>query len=417
MRILYLTNYYPPHYIGGYELHCQRVAQWLSQQGHAVRILSSDFRLEDIADDAPTDGPEVFRHLQLRYWKDITELGYWQRERRDLAILRLQMHSFKPDIVVLWNMAKLASGLVMEAQRLSPVLVYHLMDEWVTLFQTGNGLPQFWARPANSFWGRCTKPILRKLYRLLLSDDVRAWHPRNAILVSHALGKLLDKNDLQFEKKHVSFITYEPALFPENLPRDPGTTSPVRFLWAGRLCRGKGLETTLKALDILHQKMPEGWTLDFCGPIDMEDDTTLFSPRLSRAPWRNQVQYLGSLPHDKMPAQYRKHDIFLFTSEVHEGLPGTIVEAFASGLGVIGTLTGGTHDVLFPDQNCLVYPIGDANALAQAMQRMIQQPELRQQLSSEVRKFAQENCSSDIVFPQLFEFYQQLITENQSALP
>jgi hypothetical protein len=31
MRLLFVTNYYPPHHIGGYELHCARVAEWLGQ--------------------------------------------------------------------------------------------------------------------------------------------------------------------------------------------------------------------------------------------------------------------------------------------------------------------------------------------------------------------------------------------------
>ena len=411
MKILFATNYFPPHYIGGYELHCARVATWLCRAGHPVRILTGDFSLGEDLPELEAPGLEVARDLHLRYWTDVTDLGYWKREWGDLARFRRHMREFRPDLVVLWNMSKLASGIVMEAQRGAPLLVYHLMDEWITNFQNGNGLPQFWARPARSFWARLAKPPLRRLYRLFFTPDAAAWQPRNAVLVSKALGELLEKHQVRFEHTHVSYITYDPEIFesPESRKDGADPNAPLRFLWAGRMCEGKGLVTTLKALNLLHERRPAGWTVDFCGPIDEETEREILGPPLANAPWRENVRYLGSLPHDEMPRQYRSHDVFLFTSEVHEGLPGTIVEAFACAMPVIGTLTGGTKDVLRPDENCLVYPMGDAGALADAMARLLDDPALRRRLSAQVAQFAREQCSNDAVFPRLIEFYDKLL--------
>ena len=42
MKILVLTNLYPPHYVGGYELHCQTVVEALRARGHVVQVLTSD---------------------------------------------------------------------------------------------------------------------------------------------------------------------------------------------------------------------------------------------------------------------------------------------------------------------------------------------------------------------------------------
>jgi glycosyltransferase involved in cell wall biosynthesis len=199
------------------------------------------------------------------------------------------------------------------------------------------------------------------------------------------------------------------------LTRESDPPEPVRFLWAGRLCRGKGLFTTLDALDLLWGRRPDGWTVDFCGPV-AEEDRAEFDSRMSSSSWSGRARYLGSLPHSDMPRRYRDHDVFLFTSEVHEGLPGTLVEAFAAELPVIGTLTGGTKDILRPDENCLVYPMGDARALAAHMERLIVDPPLRRSLSSEVARFAFEHCSNTTVFPRLIEFYSELIESASSAL-
>ena len=416
MRILFVSNYFPPHYVGGYELHAGQVAQWMAEHGHQMRVLTGDYRKPD--DDTPEiDDVDVRRDLTLRYWTDVTDLGYWRRERRDVALFRHHLREFRPDIVVLWNMVKLASGIVMAAQREAPALSYHLMDEWAANFRTANGLPQFWARPATSPWGRLLKPVGRAAYRALLGPDVSEWQTRHATLVSRALQQLLEKNGVFFDDVHVSYITYDHAPFERArkaaATRDGDPT--VRFLWAGRLCEGKGLVTTLDALDILHSEKPDGWSVDFCGPIADDDHARIVAPRLAAAPWADRVRYLGSLPHSSMPGQYFAHDAFLFTSEVHEGLPGTIIEAFAAGLPVIGTLTGGTRDVLRPDENCLAYPIGDAAALAGAMARLIDQPDERRRLARDVARFAREHCSTQAVFPRLEAFYQKVIAEETPA--
>jgi len=414
MRILFVSNYYPPHYVGGYELECARVAQWLALAGHDVRVLTSDFQLTGPGPEngIRADRLSIHRELRLRYWRDVTDAGYWLREWRDLRIFRRHLAEFRPDIVVLWNMRKLAAGIVLEAQRSAPLLVYHLMDEWPANFRGANGLPQFWARPAGSAWGRLLKPVLRAAYHLLFTPDASCWRPENAVLVSNALGELVARSGVKLRNTHVSYITYDPALFdPIDWNRESDPPAPVRFLWAGRLCAEKGLVTTLNALDALWAQERENWEADFCGPISAEDMNGILRPRLEVAPWRARVRYLGSIPHEEMPRQYRAHDAFLFTSEVHEGLPGVLIEAFAAVMPVIGTLTGGTRDVLRPGENCLMYPMGDAAALAGAMLRLIREPGLRKSLSANVSQFAREHCSTEAVFPRLVEFYRNLLKE------
>ncbi len=426
MKFLFISNYYPPHHVGGYELHCQRLADWIVAEGHKVRILTSTHKRDGEPEASHEPGnPEVLRELTLRYWTDITDTKYWRREWRDIRLLRRQVLDFGPDVIVLWNMVKLASGMVMEAERLSQAVVYHLMDEWASNFRTANGLPQFWSRPATSPWGKITKPLLGAFYRALFTPDVSKWNPRNATFVSEALREMTHNADVQFVNEVVSYITCDTNIFyppspyestskpeiRESMTRTDDTAPPVRFLWAGRLCEGKGLFTTLDALDTLHSERGGDWTLDFCGPFDTEAVEEEFQRRTASSPWAERVRYLGSVAYDAMPEEYRSHDVFLFTSQVHEGLPGTLVEAFACGLPVIGTLTGGTKDILRANKNCLVFEQGNATELAQRMHRMLDDRPLRHRLSESVAEFAQEHCSNARVFPRLLDFYTKLFTK------
>jgi glycogen synthase len=44
MRVLVLSNFYPPHFIGGYELGCRDVVEGLKARGHDVRVLTSTYK-------------------------------------------------------------------------------------------------------------------------------------------------------------------------------------------------------------------------------------------------------------------------------------------------------------------------------------------------------------------------------------
>jgi glycosyltransferase involved in cell wall biosynthesis len=90
-------------------------------------------------------------------------------------------------------------------------------------------------------------------------------------------------------------------------------------------------------------------------------------------------------------------------------MPGTIVESFAAGMPVIGTLTGGTKDLLISGSNCLTYDMGNAQQLALAMRQLLNEPELRQRICSETVLFAKDQCSPEKVFPRLLDFYERLL--------
>ena len=63
MRVLFLTNFYPPESRGGYELWCQEVAEHLSRSGHEVVVLTS--RSRAVSADIATPGVRIARELYL----------------------------------------------------------------------------------------------------------------------------------------------------------------------------------------------------------------------------------------------------------------------------------------------------------------------------------------------------------------
>jgi glycogen synthase len=123
MKILMVSNFYPPHYRGGYEVRCKQVAETMHQRGYEVRVLTSVSGLPmDSLGGFPRQ-TEVIAGVQVDRWLDIYAYGPqsplrpWTffQAKRQLADARRFVNllsEFKPDIVNWWSMNGLALNLL-----------------------------------------------------------------------------------------------------------------------------------------------------------------------------------------------------------------------------------------------------------------------------------------------------------------
>src|SRR5215212_7442873 len=102
LRVVVVTNYYPPHFIGGYELGCRDIVEALKSRGHQVRVLTSTYKV----DQPQTDG-EVYRWLRLSEWwtpnllRDLAAV--LRKEVTNQQAFRQLCREFEPDLVYMWN--------------------------------------------------------------------------------------------------------------------------------------------------------------------------------------------------------------------------------------------------------------------------------------------------------------------------
>lgn len=104
------------------------------------------------------------------------------------------------------------------------------------------------------------------------------------------------------------------------------------------------------------------------------------------------VHMTGLKQGDELAELYRNAQFFVLSSD-EEGLGIVILEAMASGLPVVSTACGGPATVVNDGKTGLLTPVGDAQALAEAMQRLISDPPLRQSLGCEARRAAEARFS------------------------
>jgi glycosyltransferase involved in cell wall biosynthesis len=163
-------------------------------------------------------------------------------------------------------------------------------------------------------------------------------------------------------------------------PRAPEATPP-EILFLGRLGARKGVPVLIQALGSL-AKSGLAWRAVIAGDGDA-------------APYRLEVERLGLIARVGFPgwlgeaetnAHLARAALLVLPSEA-EGLPMAVVEAFAWGVPVISTSVGSTPDILHDGVEGLMVPVGDAEALAKALERLIGDEALRQKLGANARAY------------------------------
>ena len=90
VKILVVTDAYPPHHVGGYELGCRDVAEKLSQRGHDVQVLTSTFRThQNFASET-----NIERALQF----NISPTDPRHDKRAEMRLFQNALLRFAPDV-------------------------------------------------------------------------------------------------------------------------------------------------------------------------------------------------------------------------------------------------------------------------------------------------------------------------------
>jgi glycosyltransferase involved in cell wall biosynthesis len=171
----------------------------------------------------------------------------------------------------------------------------------------------------------------------------------------------------------VSLIRESELAQPDDLDRrDYGGT--LTALSVGRLEREKNPLLLADALAAVRQRSPR-WRLVVCGDGPMAGD---LEQRLAALRLLSEAELRGYVAHgDGLGDEYRAAHAFLHISWT-EGLPQVLFEAFAAALPVVATDVGGVAAAV--GDAALLIPPGDAEAAADALDRLAEDPQLRRQL-------------------------------------
>ena len=130
-------------------------------------------------------------------------------------------------------------------------------------------------------------------------------------------------------------------------------------LFVGRLVEGKRPGDAIDAVSRLPDELNAKLYVVGDGPLRSE---------LKSGTDRNNVEFLGQVPYEKMPAVYRAGDVLLLTSRA-EGLPRTVLEAMASGIPVVVSALDQVAPVVA--EAGIPVPVGDISGYATGIETVL----------------------------------------------
>src|SRR5205814_6559559 len=104
----------------------------------------------------------------------------------------------------------------------------------------------------------------------------------------------------------------------------------------------------------------------------------------------DRVRLLGALPHERLRRAYQRVGLFALPCIVtadgdRDGIPNVLLEAMASGVPVVSTPISGIPEVINSEQEGLLVPPNRPAQLADALERLLNSPELRERLAFAAR--------------------------------
>lgn len=179
---------------------------------------------------------------------------------------------------------------------------------------------------------------------------------------------------------------------------------PVTVGITSRMLDDKGIRPLVTAQSMLQARGLDIRLL-LAGEPDPTNRSTLTDADMKAFAAKPGIEWLGHI--EDVKSVWERAHIAALPSR-REGLPKSLLEAAAFGRPIIATNVPGCREVARHGENALLVPVDDAAALAQAIETLANDPELRKTFGSNGRRSVENHFSSAAIGTQIVEIYTKL---------
>lgn len=180
--------------------------------------------------------------------------------------------------------------------------------------------------------------------------------------------------------------------------------------FASRLLIDKGVYEFISAARILRDRSIKARFL-LVGDLDTNNPTGLDNDDLTKINSKNIVEFLGY--QDDIPSLFEKSHIICLPS-YREGLPKVLIEAAAASRAIVTTDVPGCRDAIIPNKTGLIVPVRNSEALANAIQDLLENSEKRVAMGRAGRELAEKEYAIENIVEAHLEIYNELIKKSST---
>lgn len=406
MNILIVSNFYPPHVIGGAEIVAARQAKALHERGHHVSVLAGCYSGEgrepasltfDVMDDIPV------------YRLALTSLAVDDNfySRAFAKRMRAVLETARPEVVHFHNVMGLGANLIHVAREFGARVVVTLHDHWGFCYKNTLLLADESVCDNFEDCGGCLDRISQTDGRripLRLRRDYVALSV-SAADVAIAPSAYMTNAYARSERFSCPFMVISNGIDLTAIPPQPRVAPDVvHFSSFSYLGRHKGIHLLLEAVQRLAER-PElagKWHLSFAGHGDL---AVPLQDAIATGKYDGAVSYLGRLDRSAVLEALAQADVFINASIWPENEPVTLLEATASGAALLASRIGGNVGLVEDEKSGLLFTPDSADALYEAMLRYITEPELVAKFSARNLQRRDQFCEHETI-SRLLDVYE-----------
>jgi glycosyltransferase involved in cell wall biosynthesis len=403
MKVLAVSNLYPPNVVGGYEVLCFDVMQALAQRGINVSVLCSDYGT------AAANFPDHQVHRDLKLLATPGNI-YAPFEADSAQRQKINQHNIdtfsdsvttlQPDLLFVWNLHFFDVSLLKQIEEVNIPVVYLLTDNWFAAFHNPDFIAQYFSTQVYVSAPQAHAKIKQLLHRCrglfgTIRQRFRSERPLNgaAIFPSRFMREFY---------QHAGITFAHDTIIPHGIKKTAGASQKptsrsgelcnqreLKLLFAGRIVEIKGVHTIIQALPDIIENLPEyAVTLSVVGDSQDQSYTARLHERIESLNLAGHVEFSPSVSESALVDLFNEHDIYLFPS-LYEPFSLTLIHALRAGIPTVASRAGGTPEIVIHNQTGLLFDPADADDLAGHVVSLASDPHLRAQLSLKGSEYAQ----------------------------
>lgn len=247
--------------------------------------------------------------------------------------------------------------------------------------------------------------------RRLHYSVIGGWLPtfiQNKPILKHALRRFYgiyvetDTMKIAMEEQQYNNISIMPnfkdlhIVNKEELERE--YAEPYKLCTFSRVMKEKGIEDAVKVVTSINKKLGRVvYTLDVYGKVDPTQTEWFYNLKQT---FPEYIRYKGIIDFDKSVDTIKDHFALLFPTHFFtEGIPGTIIDAYAAGVPVVSAKWQSYADIIDDGQTGLCYEFDNIKEFEQILIDIAQNPTLITSLKRNCTKKAQEYLPKNAIIP------------------